>query len=534
MKAPVVVVGSGASGVHFAQTALEMGRNVLMVDVGREGPLPERPGDDLNSLKRNLADPVAYFLGSGFESLILPSNKAEYYGFPPNKKHVFSPHRQFRYQARGFAPLVSFAAGGLAEAWTGGCYPFREEELADFPFGYRELGPYYGETARRIGVTGASDDLAAFFPVHDGLQEPLRLDEHSERLLGAYTQRREKLNGDLSCFIGRSRSAVLSRELNGRKACDYSGRCLWGCPSQSLYTPLVTLRECLRHPGFQYLRGYYASHFRFTTGGIVRSLIASSLDGTEREIPAENLVLAAGALSSAGIFLESIYRDSGERVRLRGLMDNRQVLMPFVNISLLGRKFNPENYQYHQLAMGITGPTAADYVHGLVTTLKTALVHPIAQNLPFDLGTSTSLFRNLHAALGLVNINFSDFRREDNYVELEPESESRLAIQYQPDRAEPEKIAEARKRFRKVLWALGCVAPPPMTHIRPMGASVHYAGMIPMTRESAPLHCSPSCRSYDFSNLFFADGITFPSLPAKNLTFTLMANAIRVAREIGP
>jgi choline dehydrogenase-like flavoprotein len=40
---------------------------------------------------------------------------------------------------------------------------------------------------------------------------------------------------------------------------------------------------------------------------------------------------------------------------------------------------------------------------------------------------------------------------------------------------------------------------------------------------------SKYCQSHDFDNLYIADGTTFPFLPAKNLTFTLMANAIRVA-----
>jgi choline dehydrogenase-like flavoprotein len=39
----------------------------------------------------------------------------------------------------------------------------------------------------------------------------------------------------------------------------------------------------------------------------------------------------------------------------------------------------------------------------------------------------------------------------------------------------------------------------------------------------------PWCRSNDFQNLHIADGATFPALPAKNLTFTLMANAVRIA-----
>jgi hypothetical protein len=31
--------------------------------------------------------------------------------------------------------------------------------------------------------------------------------------------------------------------------------------------------------------------------------------------------------------------------------------------------------------------------------------------------------------------------------------------------------------------------------------------------------------------LYFVDGTTFPALPAKNITFTLMANATRIAEE---
>jgi choline dehydrogenase-like flavoprotein len=62
-----------------------------------------------------------------------------------------------------------------------------------------------------------------------------------------------------------------------------------------------------------------------------------------------------------------------------------------------------------------------------------------------------------------------------------------------------------------------------------MGASVHYAGTIPISATPTQFTASTNCRSHDFDNLYFVDGTTFPFLPAKNLTFTLMANATRVA-----
>ena len=68
-----------------------------------------------------------------------------------------------------------------------------------------------------------------------------------------------------------------------------------------------------------------------------------------------------------------------------------------------------------------------------------------------------------------------------------------------------------------------------MSHTRPMGASVHYAGTLPMSREARPWTTDEYGRSREFDNVWFVDGATFPSLPAKNVTFTLMANAVRIA-----
>ena len=62
-----------------------------------------------------------------------------------------------------------------------------------------------------------------------------------------------------------------------------------------------------------------------------------------------------------------------------------------------------------------------------------------------------------------------------------------------------------------------------------MGASVHYAGTLPMSRTPAPWTTTPECRSREHENLWLADGSTYPFLPAKNVTLTLMANAVRVA-----
>jgi hypothetical protein len=228
----VVVVGSGASGVHFAQTALELGAAVVMVDVGRTAPEPVLPEASFAELKREHDDPAAYFLGRRFEGVLFPGHAGEYYGLPPHKGHVLAELGGFRWRSRGFAPLLSFARGGLAEAWTGGAFPFNAAEMADFPLDYAAFAPFYGRIAGRIGVSGAEDDLARHVPVHEHLAPPLELDRLSRRLLERYAAVRERVRRRGVAF-GRSRTAVLAADRGDRRRGTQHGRGRWGGPREA-------------------------------------------------------------------------------------------------------------------------------------------------------------------------------------------------------------------------------------------------------------------------------------------------------------
>ncbi len=527
-------MGSGPSGVHLSRELLARGRCVRLFDVGHEAAPAVEPSRDLAGLRAAIDDPVDYFLGEDLSGVALPGRQGEFYGFPPQKSFVFARPEGIRERAEGFEPLSSWARGGLARAWTAGVYPFNDAELASFPFGLETLLPFYGRVAGLIGVTGERDDLETHMPWHEGVGAPLDLDGHGRLLANRYRKVRERVVDRLDCRLGRSRVAVLSEPRGDRAACDYLGRCLWGCPVGALYTPDHTLRECFAYPGFTYEPGLLAEAFGFDAERRIRTLRVRPASGGPSETrPVETLALAAGTLSTARIVLRSWWEATGETPRLGGLMDNRQVLVPFVNPGRVGRPHDARAYQYHQLCVGLAAARAEHYVHGQITTLTTAQAHPILETMPFDLRTAGFVFRNVRAGLGLVNLNFHDTRRDSCSVALggRTESEPVLEIRYVPPPDEPARIREAVKRTRRFLRALGCFVAPGAIHVRPMGASVHYAGTLPMSAEPRPFTVSPTCRSHDFENLVIADGSTFPFLPAKNITFTLMANAIRVAGE---
>jgi hypothetical protein len=265
--------------------------------------------------------------------------------------------------------------------------------LAEFPFGYEGIGPHYSAVARRIGVTGVADDLARFMPLHDHLLEPLRLDRHSEVLLDVYARKRRWLNKGLGCYLGRTRVATLSRSHNGRKACAYLGRCLWGCPVEALYTPSQTLRECQQYSNFTYVGGVQAQYFTVNGRGCATDIVVTPVDdgGPARSLAADYFALAAGTLCSSKIVLRSMYEATGKVVQLNGLMDNRQLLVPFLNLRMLGHTFKVDSYQYHLLGMGIETEVPAEYIHCQITTLS-------SESLVLALMTARAYFGKNHLA----------------------------------------------------------------------------------------------------------------------------------------
>ena len=534
----VVVVGSGACGVHFALTALERGWRVVLLDVGNERPAPVLPHATFDQLKSELPDPLTWFLGEAGEAIVYPATKPSYYGHPPSKTYVFKTPSAFRSQARRMTPVFSFARGGLAEAWTAGSYEFGESDLAGFPVSRAELLPWYQVVARRIGIGASRDDLEQFIPFEAPYLESLPVDAHSGRLLQAYAARRKQVQRDFSFYLGRSRVATLSRAYGGREGCGQLGRCLWGCPRDAIYRPAVTLNDCLNHPNFRYLPGMLVTHFEYEVSGQITEIVARRLhDGGTERISGDRYALAAGALLSSKVVLDSIHQRTGRVESLGGLMDNRQVHLPFLNFGMIGQDAPTGSYQFHHLAFGVVRPDPRAYVHGQITTLKAASVHPIASGMPADFRTALALLRGLRAGLGIANINLHDTRREESRLTIRPGTDgqlSELIIEYADDPAEAAHAKSSVDLVTRSLKALGCLVPPGMTRVLPKGTSVHYTGTIPMTREEAPFTTTPDGVSRDFPNLLLADGVTFPFLPAKNLTYTLMANAARIAARALP
>ena len=85
--------------------------------------------------------------------------------------------------------------------------------------------------------------------------------------------------------------------------------------------------------------------------------------------------------------------------------------------------------------------------------------------------------------------------------------------------------AASSRRCAAGAYALRTVDPGP-------GGSIHYAGTLPFTDREQPLAFEDRTgRLHGTERVYVADGSGFRYLPAKGLTFSVMANAHLVARH---
>jgi len=527
----VIVVGAGVAGAHTALTLLERGYQVELWDVGRpELPFPAA-GLSFDDLKRQLDDPISYFLGADLGGVIPPA-VPELLRYPPSRAFLIDREDMSTgLVGDGFEPFGSFAKGGLANGWGANAVSYDENDMEGWPVSHADMDAAYRTVYQRVPVAGPqADDLSPHLTGVYPTQAPVALTEPDRRLLAAYTARKEALAAR-GVKLGLARLAVVTDRARA-DACDLCNRCLWGCPRGAIYNPaLSTLRDCERHGGYRYVAGRQVLSLRVRDGAVAAIRYRDAATGEVREQPCGTVFLAAGALQTGAIFLRTL---AGARqdiaAETAGLMDTTVVKIPFIALRSIGAAVEPRAFQFNRLLIGLTGspPPWPQYLHGELLHLTSLVYHPLIERMPLDSRTSARLFFALRSALGVVTLFFPDrITAGTRQVLLGRQDDAAVQLSYRESAEKESFIAQSIVRVRAALWRLGCVPRPAVRS--PGGGGIHYAGTVPMG--DGPRQCGADGQANLFRNLYIADGAAFPSLPSKSITMSLAAHATRVARK---
>ena len=529
MNADVIVVGSGPAGANAAAALVERGRRVLMLDVGDADSTyePLVPAQPFASIRRSHESQHRYFLGERFEGIPSTGVRVGAQLTPPRMYVTGSAARLTPSHSTTFTAAESLALGGLGNAWGAGVFEFDATELADWPVAVDELRPHYDAVASRIGVSGATDDLSRFFPQPASAMPPLEIDSSAERILRAYQANKSSFNAD-GFFLGRPGMAVSTEARADRGPHEYRDMDFWADTDRSVYRPRWTIAKLRRSGAFEYVGRQLVLRFAEQPDGGVTVMTRDVDAGSSRQFSARALLLGAGTLGTARIVLRSLGR-FGRRVPL---LCNPYTYAPVINWRMLGADARDRRHSLAQLT-AIHQPRPERGSRGSVQaqlfSYRSLLNFRLLREMPLAQRDGLRALRVLLPALGILGISHDDSATGEKYCELRAEDggDGRLEISYRLNEGETSRNDAGERAMLGFFRRLGAW---PIRRVHPgHGSSIHYAGTFPMRRAPHELETDVDGRLAGTRAVHLIDGSTFPYLPAKGLTFTIMANANRIA-----
>jgi choline dehydrogenase-like flavoprotein len=531
LAAEVVIIGSGPAGVSAAWPLVEAGLKVLMLDQGRAPDLRRNNANPLTTIlwqqddsqwRELLGESLA---GLGDDRHSTPKMKV------PHFRYVQEGFEEaYRLSADGVRITGALAAGGLSTMWGAGPFCYAGADLAGYPLPAHALELSYNAVARRIGISGVSDDDLGEFLGEVPLEAPLPLHENAARLLAGYRRKRSAL-GRFGLTLGRTRNAVLTSPRPGRGACTLDKTCLWGCPHGAIYSAQHDLEALTRKPNFEWRRGFFVQRIApLAAGGY--ALHGRDLDranGGELKQTATRVLLAAGTIGSGILALDALgLHGAPQPILLHPAMRFAFVLPP--RIAAPEEKLG---FALGQLAYRIDfADDPQDYAFGITASAEGLLASEIAQYMPLSRPAAAAAVRALLPAMLVANCYLGSDHAKGSITSWR-EGDLRSATVH--GRVLPTfdaRFAQVKQALARGFRQLGAWLLPGGATRAELGSDGHYVGTIPMTTQERPLSSTPDGEVRGLPGLFAVDGASLPRLPGKHPTFTIMANADRIARGL--
>lgn len=515
-----LIIGSGLAAMAAAHALVRKGQRVTMIDVGLELP------DATQHLVRAARTQDYPFRDPELAALLKGRTVADAAGVP--EKRLFGTTLAFDqaslapgYEPTNTALRQSFARGGLSTIWGGAVLPLAEPMLDGWPVSRGELAPHYRMLHEFLPVAADSDGLDEWFPRFGGESQAAPKSAQATALLARLEANRQALRAKGMTF-GAARLAMRA------DLCRRCGHCLTGCPFGLIYSAADSLSALKTNPAFTYVPNLIVEKVVPVSGGVV---VHSRHDRSMEEFRHQGtrVFLAAGVLSSARIVLDSlsaydtpltlrdsqyfvfplVSKDRTEGVRSERLHTLAQV---FLELGLDGRKedlAHVQIYSYNDFLLdslrrksGFAWPLVAPWSDLLIERLWVAQAY-----LPSELSGTVEIRLEKGPAGTMLTARG-----------LAPDtiSERCRAVVGRLQGAEPE------SGLKPIAWLLEIGRP---------GQGFHIGGSLPMSRTPGRWFTDRLGRLANLPRVHVVDASILPGIPAAPISYTVMANAHRIASE---
>ena len=521
----IVVVGSGPAGVACAHALVSRGTPVTMLDAGVDMEPALR-----QVLTTMSGQAPAEWTAAALERIKRPTAasdraiplKAAYGSLFPYRHAA----KRLSFEGRGVDALPSFATGGFSNVWGATVLPYHPRDLVDWPIRVEDLAPHYAAVAQLLQVAERSDRLAADFPLFTDGSRALTPSRQAEALMRDLESSAGELEGDGWRF-GYSRLAVVSNGADSR-GCVYCGLCLYGCPYGLIYNAGATLARLQRSAAFTYRPDVVVTRVSESAGG-VRIQGESRSTGEPVSFDGDRVCLAAGVFNTTAILLASLEAyDTPVPV-----LDSQLFLVPTLRYRGVPAASEEALFTLSQIFVEVANPAISPgTIHLQIYSYNDWFVEAMKRRMgalyPLAKPWLSMLLGRLMAVQGYLPSDLSPrinatLRRDGDATSLLLEAQENAAAKPAVGR-----VLDTLRRHRRHLRA---VALTPLLEIGGPGRGYHSGGSFPMRSQPARFESDRWGRPNGFERVHVVDATVFPSIPAGPITFSVMANAHRIASE---
>jgi hypothetical protein len=500
-----VVVGSGPGAVGVTHALLQRGFEVTMLDVGETldaetakvvATMARQEPEQWSSEDRAVIQRVDFATDPGLSPKRLFGSTFSYFNDP----RIEAPAALKLYGSR--------ALGGLSTVW--GCALLRATpaELQAWP------GALSGEIAE------------AYLGIRDLLKPSIGADifapgthlKISKAAQAAWDRYRQSplLHQDLS---------VYPTPLTISKACKACNACMYGCVYDYTYSSRTTIEDLFRRsPRFHYVGGMIVEEFSEAAESVEIRAVGKET-GSRQTFSARQLFLAAGMMGSLRILWNSSLGVS-RRLQAR---DSSLFLVPGLTLSGTWGG-SAKHHGLSHLSVDLTaGPFAEKPAHVQLYFNNPAIADGLKARLgPLDSGPARKLIdlasRFVVAGQGYLHSDFC------HRLELDCDDAGIIRASVLRNPATDGFIEAALSQFARQMRKLGIYFVNPAASITPYGGS-KTAGALPHAAQSDPSTTDQLGRPFGAKNVFVVDMTVMPSIPARNHTLTMFANALRIGQS---
>jgi hypothetical protein len=420
------------------------------------------------------------------------------------------PFRRFRFAPEFFQSGTniprSFAKGGLSLAWGATMLPFLDEDCPDWLIKPSDLVKDYKELALQVWISG---DLVGGNARYPDFGRPAELSS-SPKFRGILARGKKKGN---SVFPSRVAVKVQTPEQDG---CIYCNKCLTGCSYSFIWNSKDAIERLNFETKVEVISAFVSSYSQIE-GRITLDMV-DEIGNSIKSKKFDKIFLACGPIetfricSASGAFdQETEMRDSAIRYA--------SFFTPFINPF---RAYSGHSLTQAALRLGERKRGYPRHIQfydvgeDLISEIKIKFV--FLRVIPDYIIRVVSKF----FSIGIVYFHSAESSKIQLSLNRNGTVSSR--VEYRAPNLYS-KLMLAYARNIAVFLRCGILPLPFILKTKP-GSGVHFGGWAPMGTVTDRLG-----RFKESDNVHLVDSSVFQDIPAGPITYTIMANSYRIARE---